>query len=71
MEYLVRITETSSRTVIVEADNMQDAERKVNNAYYDEKIVLDYDDFDEYEIETIREAANNDKMLYDVLEVEE
>ena len=71
MEYLVRITETSSRTVIVEADNMQDAERKVNNAYYDEKIVLDYDDFDEYEIEAIREAANNDKMLYDVLEVEE
>ena len=71
MKYLVRITETSSRTVIVEADNMQDAERKVNNAYYDEKIVLDYDDFDEYEIKTIREAANNDKMLYDVLEVEE
>lgn len=71
MKYLVRITETSSRTVIVEADNMQDAERKVNNAYYDEKIVLDYDDFDEYEIETIREATNNDKMLYDVLEVEE
>ena len=71
MKYLVRITETSSRTVIVEADNMQDAERKVNNAYYDEKIVLDYDDFDEYEIETIREAANNDEMLYDVLEVEE
>lgn len=71
MKYLVRITETSSRTVIVEADNMQDAERKVNNAYYDEKIVLDYDDFDEYEIKTIREAANNDEMLYDVLEVEE
>ena len=71
MKYLVRITETSSRTVIVEADNMQDAERKVNNAYYDEKIVLDYDDFDEYKIETIREAVNNDKMLYDVLEVEE
>lgn len=71
MKYLVRITETSSRTVIVEADNMQDAERKVNNAYYDEKIVLDYDDFDEYEIKTIREAVNNDKMLYDVLEVEE
>ena len=71
MKYLVRITETSSRTVIVEADNMQDAERKVNNAYYDEKIVLDYDDFDEYEIKTIREAVNDDKMLYDVLEVEE
>lgn len=71
MKYLVRITETSSRTVIVEADNMQDAERKVNNAYYDEKIVLDYDDFDEYKIETIREAANNDEILYDILEVEE
>ena len=71
MKYLVRITETSSRTVIVEADNMQDAERKVNNAYYDEKIVLDYDDFDEYEIEAIREANDFDNKYYDILEVEE
>lgn len=71
MKYLVRVTETSVHTVIVEAKNEQDAEDKVNQAYDDGQIVLDYDDFDEYEIETLRKATDFDNSLYDELEVEE
>lgn len=71
MKYLVRITETSAHTVIVEANSMQEAEDKVNNAYDNGQIMLDYDDFDEYDIEVQREATDFDKELYDVLEVEE
>lgn len=70
MKYRVRVTETLSHTVIVEANNMQDAEIKVNKAYDDGQIVLDYDDFDEYNIEAIREATDSDNEYYDILEVE-
>lgn len=71
MKYIVRITETLVRTVIVDAENEQDAEDKVYNAYDDAQIVLDYKDFEEYEIETLRKATDFDNSLYDKLEVEE
>lgn len=71
MKYVVRITETLVRTVIVDAENEQDAEDKVYNAYDDAQIVLDYKDFEEYEIETLRKATDFDNSLYDKLEVEE
>lgn len=71
MKYIVRITETLVRTVIVDAENEQDAEDKVYNAYDDAQIVLDYKDFEEYEIETLRKATDFDNSLYDVLEVKE
>ena len=71
MKYIVRVTETLVRTVIVDAENEQDAEDKVYNAYDDAQIVLDYKDFEEYEIETLRKATDFDNSLYDKLEVEE
>lgn len=71
MKYIVRITETLVRTVIVDAENEQDAEDKVYNAYDDAQIVLDYKDFEEYEIETLRKATDFDNSFYDKLEVEE
>lgn len=71
MKYVVRITETSAHTVIVEAENKWDAENKVDQAYYNGQITLDYDDFDEYAINAIREATDFDEGFYDVLEVEE
>lgn len=71
MKYVVRVTETLTRTLIVEANSMEEAEDKVDRAYDDGQIILDYDDFDEYDIEVQREATDFDKGLYDVLEVEE
>ena len=70
MKYVVRVTETLARTLIVEANSMEEAEDKVDRAYDDGQIILDYDDFDEYEVEA-REATDFDEGLYDVLEVEE
>lgn len=71
MKYLVRVTETLAKSVIVEANSKEEAENKVDQAYDDAQIVLDYDDFDEYEIEALREATNFDKSYYETLEVEE
>ena len=71
MKYLVRVTETLAKSVIVEANSKEEAENKVDQAYDDAQIVLDYDDFDEYEIEAIREANDFDNKYYDIFEVEE
>lgn len=71
MKYVVRVAETLARTLIVEANSMEEAEDKVDRAYDDGQIILDYDDFDEYEVEARREATDFDEGLYDVLEVEE
>ena len=71
MKYVVRVTETLARTLIVEANSMEEAEDKVDRAYDDGQIILDYDDFDEYEVEARREATDFDEELYDMLEVEE
>lgn len=71
MKYVVRVAETLARTLIVEANSMEEAKDKVDRAYDDGQIILDYDDFDEYEVEARREATDFDEGLYDVLEVEE
>lgn len=71
MKYVVRVTETLARTLIVDANSMEEAEDKVDRAYDDGEIILDYDDFDEYEVEARREATDFDEGLYDALEVEE
>lgn len=71
MKYVVQVTETLAHTVVVEANSMQDAEDKVNKAYDDGQIVLDYDDFYEYEIKAQKEANNFDIEFCDILEVEE
>ena len=71
MKYVVQVTETLARTLIVEANSMEEAEDKVDRAYDDGQIILDYDNFDEYEVEARREATDFDEGLYDMLEVEE
>ena len=71
MKYVVRVTETLARTLIVDANSMEEAEDKMDRAYDDGQIILDYDDFDEYEVEARREATDFDEGLYDMLEVEE
>ena len=49
--YGISVREILKRTVIVEAENIDEAIQKVNTAYEQEKIVLDADDYDETEIE--------------------
>lgn len=68
MKYIVRVTETLSRTVVVEADNMGDAECKADDAYCNGKIVLDFDD---HGTQAIREATDKEIEWFGVLEVEE
>ena len=45
MKYLVNVKEVLSRDIIIEAESETDAEYKVEDLYYKEKIVLDYNDF--------------------------
>ena len=85
MKYIVRVTERLAHMMIVEADNIRDAEDEVNKAYNNGQIVLDYDDFagydiegireandfDNYEIDALREATDSDIKYCDILEVEE
>ena len=53
MKYKVRIIETLSRVVEVEAEDDMDALNTVEDMYCDSQIVLDSEDFDfvDYEIE--------------------
>lgn len=46
-KYAVRVVETLARTVIVEADDFNDAVQKAIDAHSEAEIVLDADDFDD------------------------
>lgn len=46
MEYKIRIIETLSRVITVDAEDEQSAVDIVSEQYAKEEIVLDYDDFD-------------------------
>lgn len=68
MKYIVKVTETLARTLVVEAENEGDAIVKADMAYVDGEIVLDYDDFDEYNVSVLRKATADDYKFYDILE---
>lgn len=67
--YLVTITETLTRTVAVRTDNEDKAREIVEEKYNDGEIILDYDDFNEWEIHT-RKHRNEDLSLYEEIEAE-
>ena len=71
MKFVVRVTETLSKTVIVYANDATDAHDKVEKAYDNEDIVLDYRDYHGYEIDTVRVACPGDIEMFEELEVEE
>lgn len=71
MKYVVRVTETLSRTVIVDANDSADAHDKVEKAYDSENIVLDYRDYHGYEIDAVRVACPGDIEMFEEVEVEE
>lgn len=44
-EFVVYVTETLQRKVVVEAKSLTEAEKKVQEAYENEEITLDYNDY--------------------------
>lgn len=67
--YLVTITETLTRTVAVRTDDEDKAREIVEREYENGHIVLDYDDFNEWEIHT-RKHRDEDLSLYEEIEAE-
>lgn len=49
-QYGISVREILKRTVIVEAENLKEAIRKVEEAVEREEIILDVDDYDDREI---------------------
>lgn len=60
MKFVVRVTETLFRTVVVDANDKDDAISKVEQAYDNEDIVLDYKNYDGYDISAVRIACPGD-----------
>jgi hypothetical protein len=53
MEYKIRITETASRVLYIEAEDEQSAVDIVSEQYGKGEIILDYDDYDCTDIEAL------------------
>lgn len=53
MKYLIEVTETLQRTILVEAETNDEAIEKVESAYRSENIVLDSSDFIDKSINSI------------------
>ena len=49
-KYAMRIIETLSRTVIVDADDLDEATDKARSAYDSNEVILEADDFEKCEI---------------------
>ena len=60
MFYKVKITERSTRYVIIEADDEADAEYKAEDLWTGCKILLDANDFDGIETEAVEEIEPED-----------
>lgn len=56
MKYKMNVKEILSRTVEIEADSLEDANRKVHQLYEAEKIVLDSSDWQETIIDEAEET---------------
>lgn len=65
MKYVVEITETLVKHVVVEADNSGDAEIIANDAYNNEAIVLDYNNYFGVDFKVLREADESDISGYE------
>lgn len=64
MKYVVEITETLVKHVIVDAESIEEATDKVSDAHREAKIVLDYDDYEDVDFECLREADKDDVADY-------
>lgn len=71
MKYVVNVIETLRRRVIVDANDFEDAQSKVETAYDNGKIQLDDRDYYRYEIEASHIAYGGDVERYEEVEVNE
>lgn len=62
-KYIVTITETSKMNVEVEAENLDEAEAKVNDAWYRGDYVLDADNFVEVDFEAEEKRPEKIKVV--------
>ena len=53
MEYRIRITETASRVMVIDAEDEQSAVDIVSEQYSKGEIILDYEDYDCTDIEAL------------------
>lgn len=56
MKFDVAIEELSTRVIEVEADSFADAYKIASEMYYNEEVVLDFNDFADVDIEVIGET---------------
>ena len=63
-KFVVTVEEILRRSYIVEAKNSLAAENRLRNAYMDEDVVLDADDWCHAEFETEWEATEDDIRCY-------
>ena len=74
MKFAVRLTELLSRTVIVECDSYEDAEKKIEAAYKSGEIILTADN-STVEFECINDTENYLDIMgeeeYKIMEVDE
>lgn len=60
MLYVVEVRETLSRSVLVEADSLDEGVQKINDSYHKGDIVLYAEDFVDSEINGISKASDKD-----------
>lgn len=65
MKYVVEITETSVKHIVVDAESSSDAEIIANNAYNNEEIILDYNNYLDTEFNVLRVADESDISEYE------
>lgn len=63
-KFKCRIEETLATTVLIEAESLEEAERKVREAYDACKIVLEADDFVDKEFEVQGLASKEDEECF-------
>ena len=57
--YYIAVNEILSRTVAIKADTIEEALKIAKELYKEEKIVLDYNDYVDYEIEDLNQIADD------------
>ena len=65
--FKIEIQELLSRTLMVEADNINEALDKVQKMYKEEQIVLDYTDLTNQEIIPFQDINIKNKLIKDVI----
>lgn len=59
-KYDFNIIETLARVVTIEAETLEEAEEKIRDMYNNEEIVLDSSDFQDTNIEILRDSEGNE-----------